>query len=147
MLRRNSSGPWYGRDLDRLKFERFVRCDLAGLRSGPKQDGQGWCYKLRVEPPGCPSRFVRIEFRLGSPRQPRVFVDGPEDSPHRYEDGSLCMWFPEDGLDRRWVFEDGLHALVGQVQTHLIKEYLWRKLGEWPGEEAPHQISDKRIVA
>lgn len=82
-----------------------------------------------------------VEFRLSDgTRYPRVFVDGPEQSPHRFfaDDGHLCMWYPNDPTARRWIFGDGLLSLIGQVHVHLIKEHLWREVGEWPGEEAPH---------
>lgn len=48
------------------------------------------------------------------------------------------MWYPRDPLERRWVFEDGLLALLGQIAAHLVKEHLWRETGRWPGDEVPH---------
>lgn len=81
---------------------------------------------------------MRIEFRSTASRIPRVYVDGPADSPHRYDDGSLCMWYPRDPLERRWVFDDGLLALLGQIAAHLVKEHLWRETRRWPGDEVPH---------
>ena len=92
-----------------------------------------------VTPHGVPSRTVRIEFGLGSPEVPRVFVDGPQESPHRYSDGSLCMWYPHDPIDLRWARRDGAAALVGCIALHLIREQWWRETGEWPGPEAPHR--------
>lgn len=74
---------------------------------------------------------------------PRVYADGPTESPHRYEDGSLCMWYPRDPLARRWSFGDGLHALLGQIAVHLVKEDIWRRTGEWPGAEVPHGVETK----
>lgn len=135
-------GPWYGRMRDRLDFEGAARRGIAGLRSYQRPGGRGWCYRLGVEPVYCPPREVLIEFRLDDGgRYPRVFVDGPSHSPHRYhaDGGHLCMWYPSDPPDRRWIFDDGLLALIGQIQVHLIKEHLWRELGEWPGDEAPHE--------
>ena len=82
---------------------------------------------------------MRIEFRMPYPRTPRVFVDGSDDSPHRYGDGSLCMWYPADPPERRWTFDDGLNALLGHVAVHLVKEQTWRDTGEWLGDEAPHE--------
>ena len=48
------------------------------------------------------------------------------------------MWYPRDPCKRRWVFDDGLLALLGHVNVHLVKEHLWRTTGRWPGDEAPH---------
>ena len=100
-----------------------------------------------VDPPGADSRRLTIEFPLRHSRVPIVCADGPDSSPHRYEDGSLCMWYPSDQSQRRWVFPDGLVALIGHALVHLAKEALWREWGEWPGEEAPHAIGDTQLAA
>ena len=150
MARWHDPGPWYGRFRDRLRFEGEARRGIASLRSYKRPNGRGWLYEFAAEPNGCPPRRVRVEFRLADGAlYPRVFVDGPTHSPHRYhaDDGRLCMWYPKDPVDSRWVFNDGLLALIGQVQVHLIKEHLWRDLGEWPGAEAPHATPTERKAA
>jgi len=83
-------------------------------------------------------RNVEIRF-TGSYRVPRILVDGPS-SPHRYKtDGdSLCIWHPQDPPEQKWVFEDGLLALLNHIQAHLFREAWWRETGEWLGPEAPH---------
>ena len=144
MPRSYNPGPWYGRFRDRLRFEGAARMNVSGLRSRPRRPGRGWQYVLSVDPPGCPTTTVRIDFALPSPHVPRVTVDGPTDSPHRYEDNSLCMWYPRDPIDRRWTFSDGLIQLIGLIQVHLIREHLWRRTGRWYGDEAPHPTRDKR---
>jgi len=83
------------------------------------------------------SRQVEIRFENWS-QTPRVFVDGPTDSPHRYSDGSLCMWYPDDPPEQRWVFSDGLLVLLNYIQAHLFREAWWRENDEWLGPEAPH---------
>ena len=110
------------------------------MTSRSRPGGRGWIYRVAVQPPGVDDRLVTIEFRLRHPHVPVVFADGPSSSPHRYEDGSLCMWFPADPPSHRWAFSDGLVALVGQAQVHLIKEHLWRQWGEWPGDEVAHDV-------
>jgi hypothetical protein len=90
-----------------------------------------------MEVPYYEPRNVEIRFENWS-RTPKVFVDGPDDSPHRYTDGSLCMWHPHDPPEQRWVFSDGLLALLNYVQAHLFREAWWRETGEWLGAEAPH---------
>jgi hypothetical protein len=87
---------------------------------------------------------VTIVFGRGSPEVPRVFVDGPTDSPHRYADGSLCMWFPYDPPEHRWQRRDGPVALLGHIAAHLIREEWWRRTGEWVGDEAPHHAPSQR---
>ena len=65
-------------------------------------------------------------------------VDGPVDLKHRFSSGDLCMWYPEDPVENRWVFEDGLIALLGHITTYLFREAWHRETGEWPGPEVGH---------
>ena len=51
------------------------------------------------------------------------------------------MWYPKDPVDRRWVFEDRLLALLTLVAAHLFKESWWRETGEWLGPEVGHGVS------
>lgn len=138
-----SHGPWYGRFADRLRFEGDARRHVVELHVPRRARHGGVRYRWSVAPPGCEHRQVRIDFLKATPRYPRVYVDGPADSPHRYDDGSLCMWYPRDPLERRWVFDDGLMALLGQVAAHLVKEHLWRITGRWPGDEVLHADGTK----
>jgi hypothetical protein len=67
-----------------------------------------------------------------------VTADGPTESPHRYDEYTLCMWRPRDPVEQRWVYQDGLLKLVLHTQMHLFREAWWRETSEWLGEEAPH---------
>jgi hypothetical protein len=96
-----------------------------------------------VDVPGVAKRRVRTELGSASPDSPRVFVDGPSASPHRYGDGSLCMWFPYDPDHLRWSHRDGAATLIGCVALHLVREQWWRDTGEWVGPEAPHELPAK----
>jgi hypothetical protein len=84
---------------------------------------------------------VEILFRKDSPKIPRVRVDGPVESKHRFSSGELCMWYPNDPIENQWVFEDGLVILLGHVAVHLFREAWWRDTGEWLGPDVGHQIS------
>jgi len=88
-----------------------------------------------------PPRHVRIVF-AGIGSVPFVYVDGPAESPHRYSDGSLCMWYPYDPESSRWTRREGAAALLGHITAHLIREEWWRKTGEWVGDEAAHDEED-----
>ncbi len=106
-----------------------------------RQRSVAYIFTVTVPVPNYEERQVRIEFRQWLHGSPKVFVDGPTDSPHRYRhesDRSLCLWFPSDGPNRRWQPEDGLVQLIGMIETHLFKEAYWRETGEWLGEEGPH---------
>jgi hypothetical protein len=64
-----------------------------------------YIYSVTVHVPYYEARRVRIEFRSLLPSSPKIFADGPAESPHRYRhegDRSLCLWYPSDGPDRRW---------------------------------------------
>jgi hypothetical protein len=146
--RARSGGPWYGQFSKRFRFERGARERLPDLRSSPSRNPQrrGWIYRFNLPVDGYETRRVTILFQSPGGRIPVVNVDG-RSSPHRYTDGSLCMWFPNDPPERRWVFDDGLLMLITQIAVHLFKEAWWREtggdsttgaVGEWLGDEAPH---------
>lgn len=100
-------------------------------------------YRVRMDVPHYEPLNVEIRFEDWS-RLPRITADGPG-SPHRYDNnGSLCIWHPRAPVDERWVFEDGLLALLNHIQLHLFKEAWWRETGEWLGPEAPHTPRKER---
>ena len=139
--------PWFVTFQAKLRFihevQQVVGSPISTVKPSPKLGG-GFAVSFTVTPHGVPSRRVRIEFARGSPEVPRVFVDGPQDSPHRYNDGSLCMWYPRDPIELRWDRRDGAAALVGCVAMHLLREQWWRETGEWVGPEAPHGAPPSR---
>lgn len=100
----------------------------------------GFAVTFTLTPDALQPRRVRIEFGRYNAAVPRVFVDGPTDSPHRYEDGSLCMWYPPDPAELRWRRADGGPELVGCIGLHLLREQWGRDTGEWVGPEAPHGV-------
>jgi hypothetical protein len=103
-----------------------------------RADNEDRLYALDVEVPFYGVlRHVEISFAAWGGKTPRVRVDGPT-SKHRYGTDVLCMWHPDDPPQRKWVFRDGLLALIAQVQAHLFREEWLREFGYWPGSEAPH---------
>jgi hypothetical protein len=96
--------------------------------------------------PGFESRHVTIEFNESLSWAPKVYADGPSGwnaSPHRYGKHRLCIWYPSDDNERRWVPDDGLLSLLGMTAHHLFKEAWWRETGgrnagEWLGDEYLH---------
>jgi len=98
-----------------------------------------------LEVPHYEPRQVEIRFERWS-KVPRVRADGPG-SPHRYDDtGTLCMWYPSDPVERKWVFEDGLLALLNHIQAHLFREAWWREHGEWLGPQVPHGPAKETVT-
>lgn len=135
---------WYARPAARLRF--ISELASTGVAVRPVQPSRpyqgGFAVRLIVTPPGLETRKVTIIFAAAAPEVPRIFVDGPTDSPHRYSAGELCIWFPFDGHDARWLRRDGAAALLGHIVVHLIKEEWWRRTGEWVGDEVPHDAAD-----
>jgi hypothetical protein len=133
---------WYAYPAGRLRFlAELAVCGVNAIqtpvRRADRKHRGGFQAVLTLNVPGLPSRHVRIVFAgLGS--VPSVYCDGPTESPHRYSDGSLCMWYPWDPETARWTRRDGAGALLGHITAHLLREEWWRRTGEWIGDQAPH---------
>jgi hypothetical protein len=132
---------WFERPAQRIRFEH----DLAAYGVRPRRGRPnrrhrgGYQVAVTVVPPGVDPRRVTITFSRVVPETPIVHADGPTDSPHRYNDGALCMWYPWDPPGARWRRRDGAGALLGQIVAHLLREEWWRRTGEWVGDEVPHR--------
>lgn len=134
--RRSDPGPWYGNDRERVRFEGAARLTVAGLRV---RNGDGRTYSFQAQVPHYGVlRDVTIAFSRRNPRVPQIRASGPTESPHRFDDGALCVWDPRGPANERWQFDDGLLHLTGLVVQHLFKEEWWREYKEWLGPEAPH---------
>ncbi|MFE9693680.1 hypothetical protein [Micromonospora sp. NPDC005806] len=131
---------WFARPAPRLRFAAELAATGVPVRAvrPPRRFRGGYAVQCTVIPPGVEPRQATIVFSAGSPEIPRVFVNGPSESPHRYDGGELCMWLPFDGPEQRWLRGDGPAALLGHVVAHLVREEWWRRTGEWVGDEAPH---------
>ena len=124
----------------RQAYPDFCYRRISRQRNGPVHQ-----YTATVPVPDFPSRRVTAEFDSRWPSRPRLFADGPTDSPHRYplrRRTELCVWYPSDPPERRWVPEDGLLILFAMITEHLFKEAWWREHGVWLGDEAPHSTDD-----
>lgn len=145
---KRTGGPWYGEDFPRLIFEREAGRYFLDLPSATitSDHNAGRRYRLTVNVPHYDARRVQILFRKDSPRIPRVSVDGPADSKHRFSSGDLCMWYQRDPVENQWIFEDGLVALLGHIVAHLFREAWYRETGEWPGPEVGHSKIEPESV-
>ena len=133
------SRAWFDELASLYAFERDARRELGSLRRSDASRPRRLVYQFALEVPAYDERReVRIEFPATHAVLPSVFVDGPDDSPHRYEDGSLCMYHPSDPPERRWIPNEGLAALIDCIRTHLFQEAEARAGRGWPGDEAPH---------
>jgi hypothetical protein len=132
---------WFERPAQRIRFEHDLAAHgVRPRRARPnRQHRGGYQVAVTVVPPGVDPRRVTITFSRVAPETPIVHADGPTDSPHRYDDGGLCMWYPWDPPGARWRRRDGAGALLGQIIAHLVREEWWRRTGEWVGDEVPHR--------
>lgn len=133
---------WYAYPAGRLRFLAELRSCGVRARQTPisrsdRAHRGGFQAECDLMVPGLPSRRVRIVF-AGRGTVPSVYADDPADSPHRYSDGALCMWYPLDPEEARWTRRDGAAALLGHITAHLLREAWWRMTGEWLGDEVSH---------
>lgn len=116
--------------------DHYIRTLFPGFNhQGPRSHGRwvGWLQPNEFAP-----RFrVRIKYDLYS--APRVHVLEPTlvpNAPHRYSDGSLCLFFPSDGGwgDRSLIAT----TIIPWIISWLGYYDLWTQTGKWLGPEAPH---------
>lgn len=142
-MRRAKPGGWFDDFRYRIHFEGEARKAFPSMqmsRTGKGKKTGVVVYTLHIAVPEFGERRL-IKITLGNRTRPTVrsiTVDGPTDSPHRYDDGHLCMWYPGDGPELTWQPEEGLRRLIQYAEVHLFREAFWRRYGEWPGPEAPH---------
>jgi|SRR5690554_4565328 len=88
---------------------------------------------------------IKVVYRLFGP--PKVFVLSPAppaNAPHRYSDGSLCLYWPKEW---RWSDSESIAATI-MVWAALWLEYyeIWQAVGVWLGpsshEEFPKENDD-----
>lgn len=132
--------PWFDFPAHRMRFLAELAPYVSRLRpqKATAQRRGGFAAAFVLAPTGIEARRTIVEFGRGDPEAPVVFVDGPKDSPHRFADGSLCMWHPRVPPDERWRRRNGAGVLAGQIAAHLIREEWYRQTGMWAGEEFPH---------
>ena len=113
-----------GRDFPQFRYR--------ALRDG----GLLWSGALR---PTSSSPRYKVSVLHQPGRVPKVFVRQPKlpgDTPHRYDDGSLCVFWPEEF---RWNDSELLaKTLLPWAAFWLFYVEIWQITGEWMGPEAPH---------
>lgn len=100
-----------------------------------RKESRIWAGRLQ---PTDLSPDYRLNVVYRSSRSPLVYVTEPKISsaPHRYPDGSLCLFYP---ADRSWR-DDSLIALtiVPWAAEWLYYYECWRDTGTWFGDEVSH---------
>lgn len=134
--------PWFDLPGRRAAFLHQLRALPELTTTRHRVHRGGFVVSFSLMPKGIAVRRVTVQFHPRSPSSPLVYVDGPADSPHRYEDGTLCMWQPTDSAPMRWSPRDGSAELATRIAVHLVKEEWFRRSGEWIGEEVLHHPPD-----
>lgn len=72
---------------------------------------------------------------------PRVYVDSPvlpKDAPHRYPDGNLCLYWPDEW---RWTPRESIaKTLLPWTALWLYYYEIWLFCGKWLGPSSPHGL-------
>lgn len=84
-----------------------------------------------------PEYLVRVFYRpLDIPKVEVVKPLIREDAPHRFEDGSLCLYYFGDGS---WNRNKKIAETILPWTAEWLRFYeIWLATGEWLGNEAPH---------
>lgn len=95
-----------------------------------------WCGTLQPTETS-PAYVVKVSYR--QPKTPKANVLSPPlqaDTPHRYPDGSLCLYYPRD---RSWSPARLIAETIVPWTALWLRFYeLWLGTGQWYGPEAPH---------
>jgi len=114
-----------------------MREHFPGIRLESWRNGRArWVGEIQ---PGevCSVYEVRVDYRLR--RAPKVHVLKPElernsrdeTVPHRYSDGSLCLYYPRH---REWGPESAIAETIVPWTCEWLYYYeLWQATGEWLG--------------
>jgi hypothetical protein len=88
-----------------------------------------------------PVYTIKIVYRFAGWRSksPRVWVESPAirpDVPHRYDDDSLCLYFPREGS---WTPDKFIsQTIVPWAALWLVFYEIWLDTDHWYGPEVPH---------
>lgn len=139
--------PWWREDVGAvLRMQASLKARHHGIEK--RRSRGSLTYVLDLEVPCYETRRVTIVFGARhTAAGARVFADGPARSRHRYDDGSLCMWHPDDPPELKWVPDRGLADLIEMARRHLFREAYWRETGIWLGPEVHLDEEGKGVDA
>jgi hypothetical protein len=78
--------------------------------------------------------------------RPKVFILDPkidDDSPHRYPDGSLCLYYPSDKSHHDGLFI--ADTIIPWTSEWLYYYEKWLEDEIWWGPEAPHSPKKEKL--
>ncbi len=112
----------------RLRWPQFTRSGNA----------RASIWRGQLQPTDCSISYgVSVGYRLGGIPTVRVLTPALHlKAPHRYGDGSLCLYWPEEW---RWHGHRLIAETILPWTCHWLYLYeLWQVTGEWLGPSAPH---------
>ena len=130
--------PWFDLPEHRIRLLHDLTTVASDVHVVRSRFPGGFTVQCVLEPAGLAPQRVVIAFHPDAQHDPAVWAPGSPTSPHRYDDDSLCMWYPKDPPEQRWMWQHGAKALAGHICAHLIRENWWNLTDEWVGAEAPH---------
>lgn len=123
-----------------------MRRDFPGFKYSRNSQIPTWLGCLQPTETS-PTYTVRIVYRFAGRRStsPRAWVQSPSisaDAPHRYQDGSLCLYYPPD---RSWTpYQFMSETIVPWTALWLAFYEVWLVTGHWFGSETPHTGTKRR---
>ena len=109
-----------------------MRRVFPGFRARVGRDRKvTWTGTLQPNP-SSPAYTVRVVYGRRGPPQVRVLDPRlSKNAPHRYPDGSLCLYWPREW---RWASAESLaRTIVGWTALWLQYYEIWLALGVWMG--------------
>lgn len=100
-----------------------------------------WMGDLQPSPESASYR-IRVVYERRGP--PRVFVVHPRlelDAPHRWSDGSLCLFWPKEW---RWTDGESIATTVVVWAALWLEHYeIWKEVGAWLGPSSHDEFPNE----
>ena len=139
--------------LNKPKILSLLTQKAALQRAFPESNGRVRRNRLywiaELQPTGISDAY-NIELTYSLEKPPKVFVVSPElenregeEIPHRYSDGSLCLYLPRNGEWNSSMYVS--ETTVPWICEWLFHYELWLATGEWLGGGVHPGENKKRI--
>jgi hypothetical protein len=120
-----------------------IRAAFPGFTMKLRRGGATWTGTLQPRLTS-PAYRLEVSYRLGHIPTVRVVKPEPvQGAPHRYPDGSLCLYWPKEW---RWAPHEAIaETLLPWAATWLWYYELWRDTGDWlgPTSHASPKVSER----
>jgi hypothetical protein len=116
-------------------FPQFVRTGYGNCSqwTGALTTMTGHRYKIRIE--------------YGNSGAPRAYMVAPQmepGCPHKYEEGQMCLFWPDDPENEPWGKASSLAKIILPWCAAWLHFYdIWLVTGVWEGPEKAHGVSEE----